>query len=290
MIIRFDENIVTDFHRECPTCKKRINYRNAQMLRNATKRGSRCKKCGAKARSNKILGKHWKWKSDESRKRTAEAHKNSAAWIASMNTTEYKQRQRETKSGSRNARWGISHTMDVKNRISELMKLRMNDPRIVEKYKKQKLTSEQRTKFLAAVNNPSHRKKMRENRIRQIKESGAFPSFNRNACKFFDRLNERLGWNGQHALNGGEREISGYSVDYFVPDLNLVIEWDEESHFRDQPTIQHDLARQRNILDTGVKMYRIREKYGKLTRADMLSEDYLHQIENVINENCTTTI
>jgi very-short-patch-repair endonuclease len=39
-----------------------------------------------------------------------------------------------------------------------------------------------------------------------------------------------MGWNGRHALNGGELQVLQYFVDYYEPDLNLVIEWDEPHH------------------------------------------------------------
>lgn len=36
-----------------------------------------------------------------------------------------------------------------------------------------------------------------------------------------------------HATNGGEHHIKelGYFLDYYEPNLNLVIEWDEPSHY-----------------------------------------------------------
>lgn len=74
-----------------------------------------------------------------------------------------------------------------------------------------------------------------------------FPKFNRQACLFFDELNKTKGWNGRHALNGGEYYIERfhYFLDYYEPNLNLVIEWDEPHHKYSQ---EKDEIRRQNII------------------------------------------
>ncbi len=59
-----------------------------------------------------------------------------------------------------------------------------------------------------------------------------YPNFNKKACELFDALNHIRGWNGRHALNGGEFYIERfhYFLDYYEPTINLVIEWDEFHH------------------------------------------------------------
>ncbi len=56
------------------------------------------------------------------------------------------------------------------------------------------------------------------------------PNYNENACQYFDWLNKFMGWNGQYATFGGEKNVLTYFVDYYEPNLNLVIEWDEAHH------------------------------------------------------------
>lgn len=56
------------------------------------------------------------------------------------------------------------------------------------------------------------------------------PWYNKDACRLFDEINRELGWNGQHAENGGEFYIDGYWLDYYEPTQNVVIEFDEERH------------------------------------------------------------
>lgn len=86
------------------------------------------------------------------------------------------------------------------------------------------------------------------------------PSFNKKACLWFDQLNEVKGWKGLHALNGGEKKINKYWVDYYEPNLNIVIEWDEKSH--NHPTQkQKDIERQNKIIEyLNCDFYRIEEK------------------------------
>jgi hypothetical protein len=81
-------------------------------------------------------------------------------------------------------------------------------------------------------------RRLRIHRIEQISKSKfdggqVMPSYNNVACDFFKKINEKFGWNGQYALNNGEYHIKhlGYFVDYYSPEHNLVIEWDEQYHY-----------------------------------------------------------
>jgi len=57
-----------------------------------------------------------------------------------------------------------------------------------------------------------------------------------------------MGWNGQHAENGGEFKVMGYFVDYYEPTQNIVIEFDEQHH--NEPKVrQRDIRRQAEIIN-----------------------------------------
>ncbi|MBC8427905.1 MAG: hypothetical protein H8D94_00380 [Candidatus Pelagibacter sp.] len=59
----------------------------------------------------------------------------------------------------------------------------------------------------------------------------------------------------------GEKNIIGYSLDYYEPELNLVIEWDEEYHFKNDKLKEKDVIRQHKIIDElNCDFYRIRQK------------------------------
>jgi hypothetical protein len=72
------------------------------------------------------------------------------------------------------------------------------------------------------------------------------PNYNIRACGIFDQLNHLLKWNGVHAQNGGEYQVGGYFVDYYEPNVNLVIEFDEPAH---KYKIKKDMIRQTFIIN-----------------------------------------
>jgi len=104
---------------------------------------------------------------------------------------------------------GYKHTEEVKQKISEHMK----------------------------INNPMFNDEIKS----RVKNSlfknygGWFPtnkgvSYNKTACKLFEEINNKLGWNGLHAENGGEVAVMGFYLDYYEPNKNIVIEFDESYH------------------------------------------------------------
>lgn len=85
------------------------------------------------------------------------------------------------------------------------------------------------------------------------------PAYNSKACQIFEQINKEFGWNGQHAENGGEFEVLGYFVDYYEPNLNIVIEYDEPHHTQTRH-IKRDKKKQLAITENlGCKFYRIQE-------------------------------
>lgn len=91
-----------------------------------------------------------------------------------------------------------------------------------------------------------------------IKNSKYIPKFNKNACLYFEQLNIQLNWKGVHGLNEGEKKIRKYWVDYYEPNLNIVIEWDEEFHLNQS---EEDMIRCLEIIKhTNCDFYRINQK------------------------------
>jgi hypothetical protein len=92
------------------------------------------------------------------------------------------------------------------------------------------------------------RQKMRLSAINRMNEryGQVSPNYNLVACQLFEDINRELGWNGQHAENGGEFFIKelGYWVDYYEPNRNIVIEFDERHHIRQQ---EKDKQREQQI-------------------------------------------
>jgi len=87
--------------------------------------------------------------------------------------------------------------------------------------------------------------------------------YNKKACRFFCMFDQKYNTKGVHALDGNEFKITGtlYRVDYINFDFKLIIEWDEERHFRSKDQIKKDLKRQKIIQEKfpDFEFIRIRE-------------------------------
>lgn len=80
------------------------------------------------------------------------------------------------------------------------------------------------------------RRKLRLNTIKyieKIKGGKMFPLYNKKSCEYFHNIEKERGWNGYYATKSGEFFIKdlGYWVDYYEPNENVVIEWDEPTHY-----------------------------------------------------------
>lgn len=152
----------------------------------------------------------------------------------------------EHKKAISKAHKGIPRSEEVKQKISKSNKGKNSSPR-------GPLTKD-------------HRKKLRLARIKYLERiiPGLSPAYNVDSCKWFKRFNFENNTNGQYATNGGEFRIPelGYWLDYINFDLKLIIEWDEERHYK-RPQRYKDKERQEEIeeLYSEFHFIRIREKY-----------------------------
>jgi hypothetical protein len=149
-----------------------------------------------------------------------------------------------------NANKGLRRSDKQKQLISEKTKVAMHTPTI-------------RNKVMEGMNRPETKRKRRESRIKQMKLSGGWTSYNTTACRFFDELNKEFSLSGVHALNGGEKQVAGYFVDYYEPQLNVVIEWDEPHH---KKQIEKDMIRAKEIIkEIGCRFLRIDQATLQIT-------------------------
>lgn len=105
------------------------------------------------------------------------------------------------------------------------------------------------------------KKERRERRLGQHT-----PQFNFNACTYFNKLNNQNDWNLQHALNGGEIRVIGYSLDAYDKQKNIVVEYDEPAHYNNVGQLkQKDVLRQQRIIThLGCKFFRYNERTKEL--------------------------
>ncbi len=90
-----------------------------------------------------------------------------------------------------------------------------------------------------------------QNIQKQLKENGQmFPFYNSTACEYFKWIDDNIFESeGQYATNGGEYHIKelGYWLDYINTDLKVIIEWDEEKHYKNDKLNIKDKTRQKEI-------------------------------------------
>ena len=273
----------------CPTCNKLRIYKTRGSYYANRNMKRECWECAQKSKSKLLTGRKRPPFTDEWRRNLGTGHKKSKVWVDSMNTPEYKEKQRLSKAGEKAFMYGKKHKPESIEKISKSSSERMKTPKMLELLRNKKYTPEQKINHLIAVNKPAHKLKMRENRLLQLKESGKFPSFNRTACAFFDYLNKTLNWNGNYALSNGEQEICGYSIDYYNPTSNLIIEWDEEPHYYHNPDRlrDNDIIRQNNILtqNPNVTFIRIRQKTHEIADVSIVkNEETKNIIKQIIHE------
>jgi len=136
----------------------------------------------------------------------------------------------------------VSDITKEKMSISKIGKLRDEETKL-------KISNSKKDKPISHIISEKTREKMRINRLNQIKSLGNTKRmYNPKACEFIDKLNKERGWNLQHALNGGEVMISGYSVDGYDKDRNIIFEYDEPNHHYHSYK-QKDLVRQQRLID-----------------------------------------
>ena len=93
------------------------------------------------------------------------------------------------------------------------------------------------------------------------------PTYNKLSCEYFDCLNKWNNWHGQYATNGGEFFIKtlGYWVDYYESTENIVVEWDEPSHYRKGRLLDSDVNRMKEIKNLlKCKFFRYNQKTNEL--------------------------
>lgn len=115
------------------------------------------------------------------------------------------------------------------------------------------------------------REKLRIATIKWLESIGAreigCKFYNKKACLYFSALSKEKGWNIKHAENGGEHIISGYSIDGYDENRNIVVEYDEPRHYDLHGNLKNnDVIRMSRIIkSSGCKFFRYNERTKTLT-------------------------
>ena len=160
--------------------------------------------------------------------------------------------------GPLNSRYGKTWSEEARAKFMESWKKRREDPSYVQKKHTPETKRKQR---IAAIKRMQKQSKAGEVVV---------PSFNFTACEFFAQFDKQFGINGQYATNGGEFHIKelGYFVDYFNPDVGIIMEWDEEYHYKKGKLSQKDVERQREIENYFPDFEFLRVRESKITKTN----------------------
>jgi len=234
---------MNELKRNCPKCNKEITYSRKDGVVRANKENRLCYECTMSSANikNKIsLG-------------MKRAYKNDPTIL---------QRMSEKLKGRKLSE---SH---IKNRTISQTGLKRTDKtrkKISESQIGKKVSQETRAKQSISA-------------IKRLKKYKLYnkPNFNPKACEFIDRLNNNMGFNLKHALNGGEVWLNGFYPDGYDKDRNIIFEYDEKWH-NSSKLKEKDLKRQEKLINEikPSKFIRYDENNNKLydaiTNADIPS-------------------
>ena len=86
------------------------------------------------------------------------------------------------------------------------------------------------------------------------------PKININSIVYLEKLSEKLNLRIQHGLNGGEKKFIRYSIDGYIEEYNICIEWDEKYHSGKKQK-ESDLKKDKFLKENfGCYIIRINEK------------------------------
>jgi hypothetical protein len=153
------------------------------------------------------------------------------------------------------------------------------------KWKRNLATSHKNSEiWKTSMNTPEYKEKHRQKMLRMIREGKSSVAFNPNACDVFDFINNKLGWNGQHAKNGKEKVVDVFFLDYYNPQSNVAIEWDEKHH-RKATCRKRDGFKSKIVMEIlGCEFYRVDAKTKIVCKVDRLSSNHTEELQKVISE------
>lgn len=241
------------YQKKCPICNNIINYKSKKCLYNSVHYNSLCKECAKIIIGEKSKGRKW---TAEQRIKIVSSLKNNPIFKQPLKE-ETKKKLSLALSGQNNPFYGKKHNNKTKLKMKKAWETRSP------------VSEETRLKMSISIKNrppvsEETKKKLRQSLLQRVKQFGVAGNYNPKACEYFNKLNIEKGWNLQHALNGGEIDCIGYSLDGYDKEKNIVVEYDEPHH--NLPSIKEkDLIRQNRITNhLKCEFYRFNEKKNLL--------------------------
>jgi|ERR1035437_998791 very-short-patch-repair endonuclease len=266
------------YKRNCPKCGKELFTKNTFWNNKAIKENRVCLSCANKSH---IITDKWK---ENMRKNHADisGDKNPFFGKEHSNETkeklrkcnlgkdrfsdEYKNKLRIKMTGDGNHFYGKKHTDATKEKLSI--------PKTLEHRRKLALSLKGNPSPLRGKHHSDESKrKMRISAIKRIRENKfigreMYPSVNPKEKNYFLKLEEKNNWNGIFFGKDNKQfliENLGYFVDYYEPDKNIIVEYDETNHYdKNWKLKEKDIKRQNEIIKTlHCKFYRYNEVLDK---------------------------
>ena len=223
--------------RPCPHCSKILSYSSKSKLTGANRANSTCKSC---ARKRQVITEETrkKWSITRTGRKLSEETKKKLSLVRKGRKISEEQKQKISMANS-----GRKFSTEFKQRC--------------------------RNRMLGNVPSQETRRKLRLAAISRIGQ--VFPNYNPTAVVLFEQLEKEFGFDGIYATknNHGEFYVKelGYWVDYYEPNLNLVIEYDEKHHERHSQKLR-DVKRQEEIINL------LNCKFIRISEADTLEIVY----------------
>ena len=233
------------YKRNCPRCGKQLRTKNKFWNKKAIREKRLCCVCSGKFR---IITEEWK---ENMRKNHANV------------------------SGKNNPFYGKTHT----DKTLKILSL----PKTEEHKRKLAISLKGNPSPLKGKHHTDEAKrKMRISAIKRITKYkfdglSMCPNVNKKETDYFVKLENEKGWNGIFFGKDNKNqqyliENLGYFVDYYEPEKNIIVEYDETLHYNKDWTLKEkDIKRQEEIIKTlHCKFYRYNEVLDKLYEVKLL--------------------
>jgi predicted RNA-binding Zn-ribbon protein involved in translation (DUF1610 family) len=258
--------------RKCSNCGIEITYKSAKSYLFCVRHDTKCRKCATKE-SSKYKDKSY-FQSNEYRQKMSRSVKNGWKKKDLKSKEVFKRKCSENAykqwENNRNKMIKIMHSNEYRYKHHVNSKNMWKNPSHIEHMKKVNSSDEYR----------KQRRIIAQNILRQRFGNGHLSGYNKNACEFIDKLNKERGWNLQHALNGGEYSIDGYSLDGYDKEKNIAFEYDEPRHYNIDDNLKSgDVYRQKNIINSlhPSEFWRYNERKNNMYNV-LIKENLCHKV------------
>lgn len=237
-------NTKTPFFRNCPQCNSTLFYKSKKGLKVAIKYNRICKVCSNTGENNNNFGKP-----------CPQHIKDILSKLHTGRLVSKKTRKKRSESlmGEKNPMFGLTGSLSPNfgKNLSDEHKLKLHNSKVgipLSQYHREKISES----LTGRTHSKETKLKMRLSKIKYIveKNGSIAPRYNKRACLYFDLLETEKKWDGLYASKNGEFFIDtlGYWVDYYEPNLNIIIEYDEKKHYNVDGTLKKKDVERMNII------------------------------------------